>query len=274
VAGSGPTDRDGNNPLIPIKIDTLKEIAHFLSSHGIATLRYDKRGIKDSSELVKGGTPSFNTYKIDVISVTKYLKKQSIVNEDKVFLLGHSEGAILSIMATEEQDNLAGIILISGPGFPMAETLRGQIENIGNSYAKQGQEKVKEELLTALDDLYTAIRSSNSFDISQYDIPKELRSIYLSLANQPNFVKDWIDVNPTKLLAKTKVPVCIIQGTNDSRVGANDAHKLASVVPNNRLDLNIIEGVNHFLKEDNPGNYSSDKSIYRPILDKIYNFIQ
>ena len=49
IAGSGPTDRDGNNPLIPAKIDLLKQIAELLADAGIASIRYDKRGIGQST---------------------------------------------------------------------------------------------------------------------------------------------------------------------------------------------------------------------------------
>src|SRR5439155_16945655 len=49
VAGSGPTDRDGNNRLVPARIDLLKQIAERLARVGIASLRYDKRGIGAST---------------------------------------------------------------------------------------------------------------------------------------------------------------------------------------------------------------------------------
>jgi len=55
VAGSGPTDRDGNNPLVPQHIDVLKFIAELLAAAGIATLRYDKRGIGGSTAMRGGG---------------------------------------------------------------------------------------------------------------------------------------------------------------------------------------------------------------------------
>ncbi len=54
VAGSGPTDRNGNNPLVPERIDLLKQIAELLAHNGIASLRYDKRGIGDSTPRPRG----------------------------------------------------------------------------------------------------------------------------------------------------------------------------------------------------------------------------
>ena len=274
VAGSGPTDRDGNNPLIPAEINTLKEIAHYLSSKGIVTLRYDKRGIKGSSDLIKGGTPSFDKYKIDVINAVKYFKELSSVDEKKVFVLGHSEGATLATMAAVELESLNGVLLISGSGNTFAKTIRNQIRTIGEAYAQQGQVEVKEELMRALNDLFKAIREDKQFDINNYDIPDKLQSTYLSLIKQPEFAKSWLDVDPVKLLEKTDIPVSIIQGTNDSRLTLEDAKKLASAVPETRLDYHMIEGVNHYLKKAQPGNYAPDKRIHQGLLENIFKFVE
>lgn len=274
VAGSGPTDRDGNNPLFPVEINTLKEIAHYLSSKGIITLRYDKRGIKGSSGLMEKETASFKTYRDDLIGVIDYAKKIDNVKKNEVYVAGHSEGAMLTIMAAESGADLSGLILISGSGFTHGETLRKQITAIGKQYENAGQEGVKKEMLKALDDLYQVVRNGGSFDIEEYNIPDEMKNTYLSLANQQNFVRGWLDTDPVELLEKIDQPVSIIQGTNDSRVGVEDAEKLASAVPEKRLELHIMDGINHFLKEAQPGNPASKKRIDSELLEMIYQFVK
>ena len=273
VAGSGPTDRDGNNPLIKVKVDTLKELAHYLSSNGIVTLRYDKRGIKGSSNIEQKTTSSFNMFKYDLDQVINYLKESKFINKKELYVLGHSEGAMLTIMSASDRNDLAGIILIAGAGFPHAKVLRSQIENYGKMYEVAGQKWIKKELLTALDDLYSAIRNDASFDIENYDIPDDLKVIYLSLANQKEFARDWLDLDPANLLKRVKTSVCIIQGTNDSRVSVDNAKNLASVVSKERLDLNIFEGINHFLKKADPGYINPSQRIERELLDTIYDFV-
>lgn len=248
VAGSGPTDRDGNNPLIPGKIDNLKEMAHFLASNGIVTLRYDKRGIAGSSQLFTGETPPFSMYKDDLINCVEYLKSLGGVEDKKIYIAGHSEGSTLAIMAGNERSDLAGLILLSGPGFKQAEVLRAQIEEAGimaeESGAPQG---FKTKLLTALNDLYEALRNDTPFDITKYEMSEDYKAIYLSLANQRDFAKEWIDVDPSELLKGITAPVCIIQGDADTQVTVADAKSLAAAIEGE--ELHIFQGIDHVLKK-------------------------
>src|ERR1043165_3945869 len=50
IAGSGPTDRDGNSPMLQGKNNSLKMLAEGLAARGIASVRYDKRGIAGSAK--------------------------------------------------------------------------------------------------------------------------------------------------------------------------------------------------------------------------------
>src|SRR6056297_1013754 len=128
-------------------------------------------------------------------------------------------------------------------------------------------------MLVALDDLYKAIRTNSDFDINEYDIPDKMKDTYMSLATQPKFVKDWLDIDPVALLKEIDQPVCIIQGSNDGRVGVEDAKMLASAVPDKRLELNIIKGVNHFLKKAEAGNLAYEQKMPDELLKIIYNFV-
>src|SRR5690606_37202462 len=124
VAGSGLTDRDGNSPLIPGEVNTYREIAEYLSSRGIAVLRYDKRGIAQSALLAQGETPPFEQYAEDVTSCVEYLKSVDGVSGDAIFIAGHSEGGVLALMAAASGTDVAGLILLSTPGYPLRDTLR------------------------------------------------------------------------------------------------------------------------------------------------------
>lgn len=273
VAGSGPTDRNGNNFLLNKEINTLKEIAHYLSSNGIMTYRYDKRGVGESTELTNEDDPTFLDYRDDLITIIEYLDNYPQVKKDSVYVLGHSEGSMLTIMAAEKGADLDGLILVAGSGHTHGETLKTQITAIAEQYEKAGMVDVKKEMITALDDLYKAVRTDSNFDINEYNIPDKMKDTYLSIANQPKFVKDWLDVDPVSLLKKVNKPVCIIQGTNDGRVGVNDAEMLASAVPEQKLELHILEGVNHFLKEAETDNPAYEEQMPANLLKIIYNFV-
>ncbi len=274
VAGSGSTDRDGNSPILRSEIDTLKEIAHYLTSNGVITFRYDKRGIKGSSELMKGEPDSFLSYRNDLIAVVDYIINHDQIKKDEIYILGHSEGSMLSIMAAEKGAKVDGLILVSGSGHTHAQTLRTQISASAEQYEEAGYSEVKEEMLKALDDLYEAVRTDSSFDISEYDIPDKMKDIYLSIANQQKFAKDWLDIDPVNLLENVNKPVCIIQGTADGRVGVKDAELLASAVSEKNLELHILEGVNHYLKKAQTGSPAPNERIDQNLLNIISKFVK
>ena len=105
VAGSGPTDRDGNNPLAPDRIDLLKRIAELLAAAGIATLRYDKRGIGGSTARPHGTLEeqerffAWDNFVADVAAAHGELVKHDEIKPYATALLGHSEGGLLVLAA-------------------------------------------------------------------------------------------------------------------------------------------------------------------------------
>ena len=100
VSGSGPTDRDGNNTLVPDRIDLLKQIAELLAEAGIASLRYDKRGIGASTARPHGSIAelerffSWDNFVGDVVAAQAELVKHDEIKSYATALLGHSEGGL------------------------------------------------------------------------------------------------------------------------------------------------------------------------------------
>jgi alpha-beta hydrolase superfamily lysophospholipase len=96
VAGSGPTDRDGNQPLM--KNDSLKLLGQALAAKGIAALRYDKRGIAESAAAAsKEEDLRFETYVTDVVQWVIWLRQNRRFL--RVGLIGHSEGSLIGMLA-------------------------------------------------------------------------------------------------------------------------------------------------------------------------------
>jgi pimeloyl-ACP methyl ester carboxylesterase len=93
IAGSGPTDRNGNNPL-GIKWDSYKLLGKGLAERGIAVLRYDKRGVGESVGAGLFRLPEFNTYVTDAADWIQLLRKEKRFS--KVGIIGHSEGSHLA----------------------------------------------------------------------------------------------------------------------------------------------------------------------------------
>jgi pimeloyl-ACP methyl ester carboxylesterase len=95
IAGSGPTDRDGNNKL-GIKAQPYKILADSLAKYNIATFRYDKRAIGKSTK-IKEVNLRFENFVNDAARIVDYFRENHKFS--KIYLLGHSEGALIGAIA-------------------------------------------------------------------------------------------------------------------------------------------------------------------------------
>ena len=115
VSGSGPTDRDGNNP-DGGRTDSLKRLASVLASHNIASVRFDKRGVAASLPAAPDErTLSIEGYTADVVAWGEKLKADPRFGP--LILLGHSEGALIATLAAPKLDAVA-LISVAGSGRP------------------------------------------------------------------------------------------------------------------------------------------------------------
>lgn len=251
IPGSGPTDRNGNTPLIDYQINNLKNISYFMANNDIISIRYDKRGVGESSNLVNNKTPTFTQYSNDILKIIEYIKSNLGRKPQQIFLVGHSEGSTLAIMAAQKVENLGGLVLISGPGFKQEVLLKRQLQKQNEILFEQGKIEDKKLLVEVLDKLIKAIENDEKFDINDYNIPDNYKSVYKSLNNQRAFSKEWLKTSPAEILKDLDIPTCIVQGSEDQQINKDNAKRLSSVVPENNLSFNYIEGVNHLLLEDN-----------------------
>ena len=119
--GSGPTDRDGNSAGLPSKNDSLKLLALGLAREGYASLRVDKRGIAASTQAAtREEDLRFDTYVNDVLSWSQKVRQDKRFN--KLVLLGHSEGALITLLAALKIKPDA-YISVAGPGRNAANVL-------------------------------------------------------------------------------------------------------------------------------------------------------
>jgi uncharacterized protein len=228
IAGSGPTDRDGNSPMIPGKNNSLKLLAEALAAEGIASLRYDKRGVAAS----RGAATSeadlrFTHYSDDAAAWLVQLRKDRRFST--VSVVGHSEGSLLGIKAAQKERPDA-LISIAGAGRPVAEALVEQLE-------RNLPPDNKAEALRILNEL----RAGRT--VAQ--VPPALVALFRPSV-QP-YLLSWLPIDPAAELAKLDLPVLIVQGTADIQIGVKDAERLASANPKGKLS--IIDGMNHVLKE-------------------------
>jgi predicted alpha/beta hydrolase len=125
IAGSGPTDRDGNNPAM--RNNSLKMLAEAMNKNGIVSLRYDKRGIARSRNAgLKEADLRFENYVDDAKAWINYLKKE--LKFTTIFVIGHSEGSLIGMIASQYK-NVTKFVSIAGAGQPADKIIREQLKN-------------------------------------------------------------------------------------------------------------------------------------------------
>lgn len=228
IAGSGPTDRDGNSPMLPGKNNSLKMLADSLGQHGIATLRYDKRGIGASAgSLGKESDLRFTTYVDDAVGWLEWLRADSRFS--RRIVIGHSEGALIAAMAGQ-RSKVSHVVSIAGAGRPIGDVLDEQLAR-----------GLPPALLADARRIMTELKAGHAVD----SVPQQLLMVFRPSV-QPYMIS-WLPIDPAQEVGRLTVPVLVIQGTTDIQVTKGDAERLAAGHP--RATLEIIDGMNHVLKE-------------------------
>ncbi len=260
IAGSGPTDRDGNSPLLPGKNDATKMLAEGLAAHGIASLRYDKRGVGASrAALTREDDLRFPMGADDADAWVNKLRSDSRFST--ITIVGHSEGSLLGMLASEHGP-VDGYVSIAGAGRAADKILREQL-------GKQLPPPLLEQANAGLDTLLAGHTIASP--------PTALLALFRPSV-QPYMIS-WLKVDPQAEIAKLNIPVLIVQGTLDAQVSVTDAQLLEKAQPKAKLEL--IDGMNHVFKKVAPDMATQQKSYGDPtipvapeLIDGVSSFVK
>lgn len=253
IAGSGPTDRNGNQPAM--KNNSLKMLAEGLCSNGIASLRFDKRGIAQSKAAVRSESElSFETYIQDVRSWVDLLKKDSRFSS--INIVGHSEGSLIGMIAAEGNPNVAKYVSVAGIGVPMDQTLK---EQLGRQLVAHSE--LKDTCFSYIDRLKRGEKFGN--------VDPNLLALFRPSV-QPYLISAF-RYNPQEEIKKLTIPILILQGNADIQVNVADADLLAAA--NANAKKLIIENMNHVLKNCSGKDLTEQMPTYTdpdiPIREKL-----
>ncbi|WP_300566039.1 alpha/beta hydrolase [Flavobacterium sp.] len=241
IAGSGPTDRDGNQNAM--KNNSLKFLAEAIAKNGNAAFSFDKRIFSQmKSGTLKESDLSFEDLINDTKDIIKYFKSQKKYN--KIIIAGHSEGSLIGMIAANE--NADAYISLSGPG-------RSADLIIIDQLSKQAPALTQE--VTAD---FEILKKGETFELKN----QMLASIFRQ-SIQP-YIISWIKYNPQEEIKKLKIPVLIVNGTKDLQVSVSEAELLKKAKP--EATLKIIANMNHVLKEIKTDDAENMKSYNTPDL--------
>jgi pimeloyl-ACP methyl ester carboxylesterase len=260
IAGSGPTDRNGNTPALPGSNNSLKMLADGLAERGIASVRYDKRGIAASrAAMTSESDLRFNHFIEDSEAWIKQLRADKRFST--ITVIGHSEGSLI------------GMVAAGDAGADAFVSLEGAGRKAQDILAEQLKQQLPPELFAQTERALA--------ELSAGRIPTSTPPMLAALF-RPSvlpYLVSWFKYDPGVEIGKLSIPVLIVQGTTDIQTSLADAKALTDGNPSAKFLE--IEGMNHILKEVSGDRMAqipkySDPSlpVVPKLLDEIAAFIK
>lgn len=288
ISGSGPQDRDesllGHKPFLVL--------ADALARAGIAVLRFDDRGVGASTGQFKGST-TFN-FATDADEASEWLKRQPEIDQKRIGLIGHSEGAMIAPIVTAWQwsdalgskDPIAYMALLAGPGVSGKEVLKVQMRRLlaAEGTAEEDAAKVAEaqarvlDLITAPDRDADAIRDAarlmaetqlmllKPIDERTPPTEEELDAATNAIIAQLSdpWMMAFLTLDPRPWLAASPVPILAMNGELDTQVDADqNLPAIEEAVGRGRGTLTVkrYPGLNHLFQPATTGGVSEYATI-------------
>jgi pimeloyl-ACP methyl ester carboxylesterase len=255
IPGSGPTDRDGNNPL-GVTAAPYRLLAEALAADGVATVRVDKRGMFGSrAAIANANAVTIGDYAGDVHAWVKALRAET--GARCIWVAGHSEGGLVALAAAQQPDGICGLVLIAAAGRPLDPIIREQL------LANPANAPLLPEAFAALDKLKAGQR------VDTAGMNPALMPLFAPAVQ--GFLIDMMAYDPARLVAAFHGPVLVVQGDRDLQIGVGDARRLAAANP--KAKLVILPGVNHVLKavasDDRAANFATYGNPDLPLADGV-----
>ncbi len=293
VTGSGSQNRDeeifGHKPF--------KVLADYLTREGIAVLRYDDRGVGES-----GGNPAGATsadLADDALSAIEYLEGRKDIDNKRIGVAGHSEGGLIAFKLAAENDDIAFIISLAGPGIKGKYILEEQAEYIGR--LSNVPEELLRQSMQLNKDIYSLIEENEDPAAGIKKITSHVREFYLgegtgedtidlvldnikqsiNTASYP-WLRYFISSDPADYFPHISCPVLALNGEKDCQVMAGK--NVNAIVDglkdsgNNYVTGRVFPGLNHLFQPAEtglPNEYGEIEQTMSPdVLKTILDWIR
>ena len=263
VPGSGQVDRNENAK--KLAINAFREIAAVLATKGIASLRYDKRGIGQSQgDFWKTGF--YDNIK-DASNAVDFLKHHAQIDSEQIFVLGHSEGAAIATRLAATGTNIKGVILLAGTAQSGEDVLVWQGEQVTKSmHGING---------FLIHKLHINVRKAQEKQLEKIKhSTKDWFRMQLITKINAKWMREFLAYNPVKDLPKIQIPVLAITGSKDIQVNPADLKKMTELVKSN-FNWFEIPDLTHILRKETgePTISNYQKQIQKPVDKNVLNTI-
>ena len=252
LPGSGPTDRDGNQPPMLVT-DLLASVAEHLAAQGVATLRFDKRAAHVHLEHIlelevdeQNEFLSWDSFVGDAAAGLAFLRRAEGVDSTRVGILGHSEGGLIALQVAKDlgggQGGVGALVLAATPSETLADVLREQVARQISSLPEELQKK----FLAELDRAIAAVLETGTVP---EDLAPGLRALFPP--NATKLLEVELALEPTVLAVEYPGPVLVLQGESDVQVKAASAGKLADALRSRetgRCEVLLVPSASHNFK--------------------------
>lgn len=279
LTGSGPQDRDETIG----RHKPFQAIAHFLAENGIASLRFDDRGVDESTGDFLNSTSE--DFAKDAIAVWKHAKTIPEIDPLKIGMLGHGEGALVGPMAAVWEPGIAFLILLAPPGVAGSQILKSQIDRISElqgiseadrkaTLALQGklqdiatgyftdETTMRRDIQNAIKQNWDSLKSIAQSQNPNVDLDQVRKDLTYQIEGQfqqlrmPWF-RFFLTFDPTPNWMMLRCPTLAIWGSNDVQVlpEMNRAKIMRAIGRNQNLEaqLEILPNLNHLLQSSKTG---------------------
>lgn len=251
VAGSGPTDRDWNSPLLPGTNGSARLLAEELAKNGYVTIRYDKRVAGPNAEknlLLLVGKVSMESHVDELAGAVNQLMARPDVNPDRIFVLANSEGTIHALnYQLSREPEFAGLILTGIPGYSIADTMRAQIE------AQVAPLPDGKEIMAGYDKLMADFLTERPF-VADSRVPEVINNIIQGMYAPINlpFMRELCALNPASLIGKVTEPTLVMIGKKDIQTDYQRDGIPLEVAAEGHENISFVypENADHVLKHE------------------------
>lgn len=274
ISGAGPRDRNqegaGHRPFLVL--------ADYLTKRGIAVLRFDDRGVGESTGTQDNEATSADRAE-DVKAAWQFLKTQSFIDPKKIGLIGHSEGGFIAQIVSGDIDEIAYIVLMAGSALPGKDIYHYQLKvALGQEVSIKDTANSWERIITVLEKEQTnekrASKKIYSILVDEVKMPAEQAKAITEHLLSP-WMRYFIKKDPAAILSKVKCPVLALGGKKDIHIPSSQNLKVTEEIlqkaGNKNYTIMEFPNLNHLFQTANTGlpmEYSLIEETIAPIALK------